>query len=217
MFALINHTMAKTLRDTKQARKLASDLSYLAYSYVSSYHPTTADLKKLRVLKELRKNKNIVILNPYKGNCVVVLDRIDYDQGILKIINDTSKFRLLWKLKKNGHLDNGVYEIIYPKGSQPARICSLLKVHKDRGPNSTPPFCPIVSSIGTYNYNLAKYLCSLLTPHVPTDHCATDIKLSKPELRSLFTTAAAETDFLFNGSFYEQIDCVAMGSPLLPS
>ena len=46
-------------------------------------------------LKEIRKNKNIVILKPDKGNGVVVLDRSDYDQGILKIINDTSKFRLI--------------------------------------------------------------------------------------------------------------------------
>ena len=76
-------------------------------------------LKKHRVLKEIRKNKNIVILKPDKGNGVVVLDRSDYDQGILKIINDSSKFRpikedptlsregrlqrLLRKLKKNGH------------------------------------------------------------------------------------------------------------------
>ena len=85
--------MAKNLRDTKQAEKLVADLSHLAHSYVSSYHPTTADLKKLRDLKELKKNKNIVILKPDEGNGVVVLDRTDYDQGILKIINDTSKFR----------------------------------------------------------------------------------------------------------------------------
>ena len=69
--------MAKNLRDTKQARKLASDLSHLAHSYVSSYRPTTAELKKLRVLKELRKNRNIVILKPDEGNGVVVLDRLD--------------------------------------------------------------------------------------------------------------------------------------------
>ena len=212
---------------------------------------------------------------------VVVLDRPDYDQGILKIINDASKFRpikedptllregrlqrLLRKLKKDGHLDSEVYENIYPKGSQPARIYGLPKMHKDRGPNSAPPFRPIVSSIGTYNYNLAKYLCNLLSPHIPTEHCATDtftfvqdiqslsmfgkfmvsfdveslftniplgecidlavnyisegnpdLKLSKSELRSLFTVATAQTHFLFNGSFYDQIDGVAMGSPLAP-
>jgi len=107
-------------------------------------------------------------------NGVVVLDRSDCDRGILKIINDASKFRpikedptllregtlqrLLRKLRKDGHLDSDVYENIYPKGSQPARIYGLPKMHKDRGPNSAPPFRPIVSSIGAYNYNLAKYL-----------------------------------------------------------
>ena len=70
--------MAKKLKDTKQAGKLISDLSHLVHFYVSSYRPTTADLKKHRVFKELRSNKNIVILKPDKGNGVVVLDRADY-------------------------------------------------------------------------------------------------------------------------------------------
>ena len=89
---LIDHTMAKNLKNTKPAGKLGSDLSHLAYSYVSSYRPTTVDLEKHQVLKELRSNKNIVILKLNKGNGVVVLDCADYDEGILKIINDTSKF-----------------------------------------------------------------------------------------------------------------------------
>ena len=47
-------------------------------------------------------------------------------------------------------------------------------MHKPRGPNSLPPFRPIVSSIGTYNYELAKYLCSLLQPYIPTNYCTQD-------------------------------------------
>ena len=43
-----------------------------------------------------------------------------------------------------------------------------------------------------------------------------DLKLTESELRSLFTVATAQTHFLFNGSFYDQIDGVAMGSPLAP-
>ena len=31
-----------------------------------------------------------------------------------------------------------------------------------------------MSSIGTYNYNLAKYLCSLLKPHISSEFFATD-------------------------------------------
>ena len=34
-----------------------------------------------------------------------------------------------------------------------------------------PKFRPIVSSVGTYNYNLAKYLCNLLSPHYPEQYC----------------------------------------------
>ena len=42
-----------------------------------------------------------------------------------------------------------------------------------------------------------------------------DIKLSNTELKSLFSVATAQTHFLFKGSFYDQIDGVAMGSPSL--
>ena len=43
-----------------------------------------------------------------------------------------------------------------------------------------------------------------------------DIKLNKSELRSLFIGVTAQTHFIFNGSFYDQINGVAMGSPLAP-
>ena len=128
--------MAKKLRDTKQAGKLVADLSH---TYVSFIPSNDCRPKKLRVLKEIRKNKNIVILKLDKGHGAVVLDRSDYDQGILKIrpikedptlLREGRMQRLLRKLKKDGHLDNVVYENIYPKGSQPPRIYSLPKMHK---------------------------------------------------------------------------------------
>ena len=40
--------------------------------------------------------------------------------------------------------------------------------------------------------------------------------INKPKLKELFSFATAQTHFLFNGSFYDQIDGVAMGSPLAP-
>ena len=41
-----------------------------------------------------------------------------------------------------------------------------------------------------------------------------DIKFPKRELRKLFRIATSETHFTFNGSIFDQIDGVAMGSPL---
>ena len=42
------------------------------------------------------------------------------------------------------------------------------------------------------------------------------IKLSTSDLKRLFLFATAETHFIFKGTHYDQIDGVAMGSPLAP-
>ena len=43
-----------------------------------------------------------------------------------------------------------------------------------------------------------------------------DIKLGRENLAKLFFFATAQTHFSFLGNFYDQIDGVAMGSPLAP-
>ncbi|KAL9964557.1 hypothetical protein ACROYT_G028213 [Oculina patagonica] len=215
-FELMNGTLTKHLKDRKQKGKVVSDLSHIANSYVLAHRPTVADLKKYKILKELRKNPDIVILKPDKGNGVVILNRTDYDVGVLKIISDSTKFkpikedptllregqlqRFLRKLKSKGHLEPNVYSKIFQSGSQPARIYGLPKMHKPRGPNSMPPFRPIVSSIGTYNYELAKYLCSLLQPHI-----------------HLIIVLRIVSRLLMKSKIYRyQVDGVSMGSPLAP-
>lgn len=40
------------------------------------------------------------------------------------------------------------------------------------------------------------------------------LKLNKNELKRLFEFATKETHFLFKGAFYDQVDGVAIGSPL---
>ena len=45
---------------------------------------------------------------------------------------------------------------------------------------------------------------------------SSDLKLSKSDLIQLLSIATAQTHFLFNGKVYDQIDSVAMGSPLAP-
>ena len=43
-----------------------------------------------------------------------------------------------------------------------------------------------------------------------------NLKINKDELKKLFFFATAQTHFLFNGDFFDQIGGVAMGSPLAP-
>ena len=231
--------------------------------------------------KQKTKKKDIVILKPDKGNGVVILNKVDYVKGINEIVNDKSKFkelnndptiyregklqRFLRDLKKKGKIDTDVYNSVYPSGSQPALIYGLPKMHKIKSSHEVPPFRPIVSSINTYNYRLAKYLCNLLQPHLPSTYSISDtfsfvqklntidlsnkfmvsfdvaslftniplkesidlavsyitqgntkLKFSKPELIKMFSIATSQTHFLFNGKVFDQIDGVAMGSPLAP-
>ena len=125
-------------------------------------------------------------MRPDKGSGVVVLNRRDYEKSIKNLINDKTKFkelsedvtikresklqRFLRTLKNNKCLENVEYEKIYPSGSYPsAKIYGSSKMHKPFDSNSLPNFRPIVSSIGTYNYNLSKYLCELVSPNLPNE------------------------------------------------
>ena len=66
------------------------------------------------------------------------------------------------------------YDKLYPSGSAPACICGTPKMHKFSTSDSFPKLCPIVSSIGTFNDILARFLCHLLSPFVLNDHSCKD-------------------------------------------
>ena len=80
---------------------------------------------------------------------------------------------------------------MYLSGYDPARIYGTPKMRKFSSSNSFPKFRPIVSSIGTFNYNVARFLCDLLSPLVPNDYFCKE-NLSKKilfsyDVTSLFT------------------------------
>ena len=58
-------------------------------------------------------------------------------------------------------------------------------MHKIKSPNEVPPFRPIVSSINTYNYRLAKYLCNLLQPYLPSTYSISDTVSFVQELNTI--------------------------------
>ena len=47
-------------------------------------------------------------------------------------------------------------------------------MHKIKSRNVVPPSRPIASSLNTYNHQLAKLLCSLLQPHLPSTYTVSD-------------------------------------------
>ena len=83
---------------------------------------------------------------------------------------EASLQRFLRKLKQKNFLNQIEYDKFYPSGSAPARIYGTPKMHKFSSSDSFPKLRPIVSSIGTFNYNLSRFLCDLLSPLVPNDY-----------------------------------------------
>ena len=136
-------------------------------------------------MSDLRNNDSIIITKPDKGNGVVIISRLDYLNKMKKLISDGTKFKqlkqnltqsreanlstYLRKLGKDGIIDDVTFHKILPSGSSPGVLYSLSKVHK-----AGCPFYPIVSSVNTYNYNLASYLVGILQPISTNQHTVKD-------------------------------------------
>ena len=77
-------------------------------------------------------------------------------------------------MKQKNFFNENEYDKLYPSGSAPTRIYGTPKMHKFSSSDSFPKLRPIVSSIGTFNYNLARFLCHILSPLVPNDYSCKD-------------------------------------------
>ena len=115
---------------------MKAHLSYLANSYFYNYKSSPRILRHHCVLRNLRKNKDILITKPDKGNGVVILGWKLYNKVIEEIISDTCKFeglnedttlgcgaalqRFLHKLKQKYFFNETEYDKLYPF------LCDLL-------------------------------------------------------------------------------------------
>ena len=94
-FEKIHRSFFNNLKSEETKSQIKVHLSYLANSYFYNYKPSPRILRQHRVLRNLRKNKDIVIMKPDKGNGVVIFDQKLYSNAIEEIISDTSKFEKL--------------------------------------------------------------------------------------------------------------------------
>ena len=132
-------------------------------------------------IRELRKNNEIIITRPDKGNGVVLLSRDDYVQKMETILSDSTKFcrigkveehdrtvqqeralqAFLLRAKNNKHLSKDVYERIRPVGASRPRMYGVPKLHK-----KGTPLRPILSMVNAPQHAMAKWLTEVLRPVV---------------------------------------------------
>ena len=124
---------------------------------------------------------------------------------------EASLQRFLHKLKQKNFFNENEYDKLYPSGSAPARIYGTPKMHKFSSSDSFHKLRPIVSSIGTFNNNLARFLCDLLSTLVPNDYSCKDTfsfvsQIKNANLSKKFLVSYDVTSLFTNIPLQETID-----------
>ena len=105
-FEKIHCSFLNNLKSKETKSQIKAHLSYLANSYFSNYQH--------HILRNLRKDKDIVITKPDKGNGVVILNQKLYNDAIEEIISDISKFERISEdstLKREASLQGFLHKL----------------------------------------------------------------------------------------------------------
>lgn len=131
------------------------------------------DHKLIKSIQQKLKNNNLILSKADKGNCIVIMNRSDYDEKVLKFISDNNIEKSNVKLnpfinKVKNSLKNSTHLLDKPKllslnpdFSLIPRLYGLLKIHKSNNFEEMP-IRPVVAFNNSPTYNLAKYLNSFL-------------------------------------------------------
>ena len=158
--------------DTNLAKELRSEV----YRELRQPHQLKPNLKQeeMIALKQLKTDKNCMVLTADKGVKLVVLDKVDYIKKAKEVLKDTNTYRVihtdptsrlksklintLRKIKAETGMQDNIYKKIYPTGVSPPKFYGLPKIHKNI------PLRPIVSSIASVTYGVAKELARIIKP-----------------------------------------------------
>ena len=130
-------------------------------------------------LRDLRSNKNIVIVKADKDGSCVILNKADYVSKMMEILGDETKFKrigpvakfdntrkiekdfqkYLLSLKKKALVSESILDAIRPVGSQRARLYGKPKTHK-----KGVPLRPVLSTVNSSQRPVADYLKDILSP-----------------------------------------------------
>ena len=115
---------------------------------------------------------------------------------------EASLQRSLRKLKQKNFFNEIESDKLHPSSSAPARIYDTPKIRKFSSSDLFSKLLPIVSLISFFNYNLARFLCDLLSSLVTYDYSCKDFSfvsqiknanLVSYDVISLFTIPLEET------------------------
>ena len=131
---------------------------------------------ELNALKSLKRNSQIIISKADKGNAIVIMNKADYIERIESILagpqfaplpsstslekKEKEMNRIIRDLYNSQLIDKSLFWKLHSTSSSLSVLYGQPKVHK-----VAYPLRPIISSIGSYNYNLSKYLTKVIQNH----------------------------------------------------
>ncbi|CAF2140345.1 unnamed protein product [Rotaria magnacalcarata] len=131
---------------------------------------------ELQALTSLKENKHIIITRADKGNAIVIMNKIDYINRIETILagnqfaplpestslekKEKEMNKILRELHNNQIINKSAFWHLHSTSSSLSVLYGQPKVHK-----TGYPLRPIISTIGSYNYSLLKYLAKLISNH----------------------------------------------------
>ena len=110
--------------------------------------PSKSNISKeeWKAIKELRTDKDCLVVTADKGVALVVIDKKDYILKMNQLLEDKNIYRLLKidptnkqknrlinilrRIKSEGRLEEGTYKKMYPTGASSPKLYGLPKIHK---------------------------------------------------------------------------------------
>ena len=105
---------------------------------------------EFKAIKELKSDREHIILTADKGVALVVMDRNDYIGKMKELLDDTNTYRplntdptmkqknklinMLRKVKTEAKLEDTIYRRMYPTGACSPKLFWLPKIHKKNTP-----------------------------------------------------------------------------------
>ena len=159
---------------TNEKDELKTKLRKTCENYYKINNPRNTN----RIITNLAKNNNLMVMKQDKGRGVVLVDKAKYVEKVTSLLDtDNFKEQLTDKtksaeeavqrilLKNKTTIGEEMYTKIYPSGSNPGTFYGTTKVKPEEQDKieKLPPR-PIISNIGTATHKIAQYICNLLPP-----------------------------------------------------
>ena len=132
-------------------------------------------------------------------------------------------------IKNGGYAFKVLFNVSYVFYDLARFFCDLLSpvVPDDYSCKDNFSFVSQIKNANLSGKFLVSYSVTILIANIPLQETINtainlifnhnqNLNMTKKDLKKLFLFATLQTHFLFNGTFYNQIDEVAMGSPLAP-